>query len=85
MFPVAPSAMLPQGQLGCSLLNSFELVDLLPSGPNGTATSAVALANSASLIGAWFYQQTVPLEFDLQFALTAVRSSNARTLVFGKL
>lgn len=79
------SAVLPQGQLGCSLSNSFELVDLLPSGPNGTATSALALANSASLIGAQFYQQTVPLEFDAQFALTAVRSSNALALVIGKL
>ena len=79
------AAVLPQGQPGCTLLDSAEVVDLLPSNPNGSVSSTLALANSTSLIGAVFYQQTVPLEFDAQFALTAVRSSNALTLVVGAL
>lgn len=79
------AAVLPQGQPGCTLLESADVVDLLPGNPNGSVSSTLALANSTSLIGAVFYQQTVPLEFDAQFALTAVRSSNALTLVIGAL
>lgn len=79
------AAVLPQGQPGCSLLSSFDVIDLLPSGPNGTATSALVLPNSPSLVGGQFFQQSVPLEFDLQFALVSVSSSNALALVIGAL
>lgn len=84
-FSVPLSALLPEGQPGCSLLNGVDVTLLLANGPGDTATSALALANDPALIGAPFFQQTVPLEFDLSGALVAVRASNALSLVIGAL
>ena len=49
----------------------------------GTASSSFALANDPALIGVPFFQQTIPFEFDLAGAVTAVRGSNALSLVIG--
>ncbi len=76
--------LLPEGQPGCSLLASADITMLLTNGP-GTAHSSLLLANSTALIGALLYQQTVPLEFDANAALVAVRASNALTVRIGWL
>lgn len=78
-------ALLPEGQAGCSLLASLDVVSFVPNGPGDTAQSGFALPNSASLVGVSFLQQSVPLEFGVGGALAAVRSSNALTLTIGVL
>lgn len=67
------------------MLAAPDLVLVAPNGPGDTVTSSFALANSASLLGVPFFQQTIPLEFDLTGAITAVRGSNALALVIGTL
>lgn len=78
------SALLPEGQPGCTLLSSLEALLPLTSGP-GTAHSVFALADDPSLIGVPFFQQTLPLGFDSFGAVTSIRSSNALSLVIGTL
>lgn len=77
------SSILAEGQPGCSLLASQDIVLLQTNGPGNSASSSFPLANSAALIGMPLFQQTIPLEFGLSGALTAVRSSNALSLVIG--
>ena len=80
------SALLVEGQPGCTLLATPDIAFVLTNGPGlGTAQSSLALANAPSLIGASFFQQTIPLEFDLSGALTAVRGSNALAATIGTL
>lgn len=76
--------LLPEGQVGCSLLTSLDVPILLAAGI-GTAQSAFLLANDPSLLGASFFQQTIPLSFDGSGALAAVRGSNALAVVIGTL
>lgn len=78
------SSLLVEGQAGCSLLAAPDLTFVLQNGP-GTAHSSLALANSPSLLGAAFYQQTIPLEFDGAGVLLAVRGSNALAATIGTL
>ncbi len=74
--------ILGEGQPGCSLLTTPDILSVLTPGP-GTATSQFAFNSDPSLIGVPFFQQTVPFEFDLVGAITAVRGSNALALVIG--
>lgn len=76
--------LLVEGQPGCTLLVSPDITLLLTPGP-GTASSALPIANSAALLGGQFFQQTIPLEFDLAGAIAAVRGSNGLSLVIGTL
>ena len=78
-------ALLPEGQPGCSLLASIDITLFAPNGPGNTATSSFALGNDGSLIGVPFFQQTIPFEFDALGAITAIRASNALSLVIGTL
>jgi len=76
------SSVLSQGQPGCDLLVSPDLLDvLLPVA--GTASSQLVLPNSPSLIGQSFHHQMVPLELDLSSAITAITSTNALTATIG--
>jgi len=77
--------LLPEGQPGCSLLTSLDILLLLTNGPGNTASSAFAFTNDPALIGVPFFQQTLPFEFDLSGAVTAVRGSDALSLVIGTL
>lgn len=79
------ASLLVEGQPGCSLLSSLDILSVLTPGPGNSATSLFALANDPSLLGVHFYQQTLPLEFDLAGALVAVRGSNALALTIGTL
>jgi hypothetical protein len=81
-FPL--DQLLAEGQPGCSLLTSLDILLSLTQGP-GIAQSSFALANDPVLIGVPFFQQTIPFEFDLSGAVTAVRGSNALSLVIGTL
>jgi len=74
--------LLAEGQPGCTLLAAPDITLLLTPGP-GTARSAIGLANSPALLGGQFFQQTIPLEFDLAGAIAAVRGSNALALTIG--
>jgi len=76
------AAILTEGQPGCSLLVSLDILLSLTQNP-GTAISSFALNNDPSLIGVPFFQQTFPFEFDALGAITAVRASNALSLVIG--
>lgn len=78
-------ALIPAGQPGCSQLSSIDLVTILVAGPSGAVASQLALGNNPALIGARFFQQTIPLEFDTAGTLVAVRGSNALALVIGRL
>jgi hypothetical protein len=76
------SSLLPQGQPGCDLLVSPDLLDvLLPVA--GTANSQLALPNTPSLVGQSFHHQMVPLELNLSSAITAITSTNALTATIG--
>lgn len=76
------SAVLPQGQLGCNLLVSPDLLAvLLPVA--GIADSQIALPNTASLVGQSFHHQMVPLELDVSSAITAITSTNALAATIG--
>jgi hypothetical protein len=77
-------SLLPQGQPGCSLLTSTEIVLLLAT-TGSVARAEFALPNSAILIGTTFRQQTLPLELLQSGALAAVRSSNALAATIGAL
>lgn len=78
-------ALLAEGQPGCTLLSSLDILMLaLPDG-SGVARSSFALNDDPSLIGVPFFQQTIPLEFDGSGAMVAVRGSNALSLLIGTL
>ena len=77
-------SLLPEGQPGCSLLTSTEIVLLLAT-TGSVARAEFALPNSAILIGTTFRQQTLPLELTPFGALAAVRSSNALAATIGTL
>ncbi len=77
--------LLGEGQPGCSLLTSLDILLALAPGPGNTATSSFAFANDPSLVGVPFFQQTIPFEFDALGTLVAVRGSNALSLVIGTL
>ncbi len=78
------ASLLAEGQPGCTLLTAPDITFVLQSSP-GTAHSAFALANAPSLLGATFFQQTIPLEFSVTGALTSVRGSNALAATIGTL
>jgi hypothetical protein len=76
------SSVLPQGQPGCALLVSPDLLDvLLPVA--GTADSQIVLPNTPSLVGQSFHHQMVPLELDASSAITAITATNALTATIG--
>ncbi len=81
-FPL--DQLLAEGQLGCSLLVSLDILLSLTQGP-GTASSSFALGDDPSLIGVPFFQQTIPFEFDPTGAIVAVRGSNALAATIGTL
>ncbi len=74
--------ILGEGRPGCSLLTTPDILSVLTPGP-GFARSEFAFNNDPSLIGVPFFQQTIPFEFDLAGAVTAIRGSNAISLVIG--
>jgi len=76
--------LLAEGQAGCSLLTTLDILMLLTNGI-GTAHSAFTLSNDPSLLGVTFCQQTAPLSFDAAGALVAIRSSNSLALTIGTL
>jgi len=77
-------SLLPEGQPGCSLLTTLDIMMLLlPAG--GVVQSELALALDPSLLGDTFYQQTLPLEFDVTGAITAIRGANAIAATIGTL
>jgi hypothetical protein len=74
--------VLPQGQPGCSLLVSPDLLDvLLPVA--GVVNSQTNVPNSMSLVGGTFHHQLVPFELGASSAITAVTSSNAIAATIG--
>jgi hypothetical protein len=76
--------LLPQGQPGCSLLATLDIVDLwFPSA--GVVHAWFALPPDPVLNGLTFFQQSVQLEFDAAGALVAVRGSNALAATIGTL
>ncbi|MGE3172502.1 MAG: hypothetical protein AB7O97_07725 [Planctomycetota bacterium] len=79
------SSLLPEGQPGCSLLTSNDIVLWVLPDAGGTARSALELPLDTALIGFPFLQQMVPLEFDGAGTLVAVRGSNGLAATIGAL
>jgi hypothetical protein len=76
--------LLPEGQAGCELLTTPDLLVLVPgAGPN-VATS-LTIPNAPQLVGGVIRQQFVQFEFASSGPLLAVRSSNGLQLTFGSL
>ena len=80
----APLASLlpPHGVPGCDLLVLPDILHIVPAAA-GTAQFAVLLPNTPPLVGATFFHQMVPFEFDAQGNLVAITSTNALQLTAG--
>lgn len=77
--------LLGEGQPGCFLLASLDILLFATNGPGDTASTSFAFSNDPALIGVPFFQQVLPLEFDGSGALAAVRASNALAATIGTL
>jgi hypothetical protein len=76
------ASILPQGQSGCDLLVTPDLLDVyLPTA--GVVASSFAIPNAIALVGQVLHQQFVPLELGAQGNITALTSSNRLTLTIG--
>lgn len=77
-------SLLPEGQPGCSLLTSLDIMGLtFPVG--SVARSEFALALDPALIGVTFHQQAVLFEIDGSGAIVAIRGANGITATIGSL
>lgn len=78
------ASVLPQGQLGCDLLVTPDLLELLvPSA--GMITTSFSIPSTMALVGQQLYQQIVPVELGMQGNITALTSSNRLDLTIGAL
>lgn len=85
--PVLPPVPLPQlvaqGVPGCNLHVAPDILQLAIAA-GGTAQSELLLPSGPSIVGATFYQQMVPIEFDpLTGGWLAITATNALQLVAG--
>jgi len=80
-------SLLPEGESGCELLTTPDVVALVPGTVPATTTltTTVAIPNDPQLIGGVFRQQIVQVEFAGSGALLAVRSSNGLQVTIGSL
>ena len=76
------ASVLPQGQPGCTLLETPDLLQLLVP-VAGEAQSSLPLPNTAALVGQALLHQMVAIEQDASFAITALTSTNALLAVLG--
>ncbi|MCU0866169.1 MAG: hypothetical protein MUC36_20485 [Planctomycetes bacterium] len=76
------SSVLPQGQPGCTLVASPDLLTLLPV-QLGAVDFEWLVPTSPSLVGLGFRQQVLPLEFTGAGALAAVTSTNGVDVTIG--
>ena len=74
--------IVPQALPGCTLLSRTDLVDASLANL-GSASSQVAIANSASLIGRAFVHQMIPFDLDSYGNITAVSATNALIATIG--
>ncbi|HEX5050255.1 MAG TPA: hypothetical protein VFZ65_00655 [Planctomycetota bacterium] len=78
------ATLLPQGQPGCLLLASVDLLDVqLPMA--GSVFPVMTIPNAMALIGRTMRYQVLPVQFDAAGNVSAVTSSNALSLTFGSL
>ncbi len=70
------SLFFPQAGVGCDLLASTEILELLLT-TTGTVQSSIVLPNALALVGAPFFQQMLPVELDPQGALVSITATNA--------
>lgn len=78
------ASLLPQGGLGCALLATVDQLDVLPASA-GTVFPTFAIPNAAALVGQTMRYQVLPMQFDPLGNLTAITSSNALALTFGRV
>lgn len=76
------SSVLPQGQPGCNLNVSHDVVDFVVSN-TGTATAMTSLPNTPALAGAVFHQQMIPFEVDSALSFTAITATNSLSMTVG--
>ena len=77
------AAVLPPSPVGCNLLASPDVVDVVTT--TGTVDAQVALPNTPSLAGVVLHQQLVALEVDASFNFVQNTSTNALTATIGAL
>jgi trimeric autotransporter adhesin len=78
------SSVLVQGQPGCSLDVSPDVVDIaLPTA--GSARIHTTLPDSPALVGAVFRQQMIPFELDATLQFTAITATNSLSMTIGSL
>jgi hypothetical protein len=77
------SSIFGQGQPGCLLLTTPDFAALVLPDASGTARAALGVPPDTALIGAAFFQQTLPFEFDGGGAIVAVRGSNGLAATIG--
>ncbi len=75
------AAVLPPSPVGCNLLASMDLVDVVTT--TGTVDAQVALPNTPSLAGVVLHQQLVALEVDASLSFVQNTSTNALMATIG--
>ena len=75
--------VLPQGQPGCQLLATLDLLALLPAAVGGNSTANLLIPNAPALVGAVLQQQVAQLQFGAGGVLQSVATSNGLQLTIG--
>jgi uncharacterized membrane protein len=75
--------VLPQGQPGCQLLTTLDLLQLLPAAVGSQFTIGLPIPNAPALVGAVLQQQIAQLQFGAGGVLQSVATSNGLQLSIG--
>jgi len=80
--PVPLATVLPQGQAGCLLAPSPDVLQALPVAA-GAARSRTRIPSATALVGASFFHQGVPFELDAAQAIVAVTATDTLRATIG--
>ena len=75
--------VLPQGQSGCQLLTTLDLLQLLPLAVGNEFAVNLLIPNAPALVGAVLQQQVAQLQFGAGGVLQSVATSNGLQLTIG--
>ncbi|MCR9248002.1 MAG: kelch motif-containing protein [bacterium] len=82
-LPQALATIHPAGAPNCFLAVRPDATLVLPSNPNGTASFALPIPNSAALAGVLMYLQAIDGELDATGNLTVIRSTGGLAITVG--
>jgi hypothetical protein len=75
--------VLPQGQPGCQLLTTLDLLTLLPPVVGNNLSVNLVIPNAPALVGGVLLQQVAQLQFGSSGALQSAATSNGLQLTIG--